>query len=112
MTPSFPSERVSTISRANHSADLASATVLLPGLSDSGSNNRYLLGPTQMASSSIAKAVVQYQQFDKQWVVNFTVTKRGTALWNKGRSHRLSPRACDCGQRDRRFVSVDPTVAD
>ena len=66
------------------SADLASSTVLLPGLSDSGSSNRYLLGPAQMSSSSIGKAAVQYQQgFDKQWVVNFTTTKRGTALWNK-----------------------------
>jgi len=65
------------------SADLASATVLLPGLSDSGSDDRYLLGPVQMSASSIAKAVVHYQQFNKQWTVNITMTKRGTTLWNK-----------------------------
>jgi hypothetical protein len=65
------------------SADLASATVLLPGLRDAGSDNRYLLGPVQMSGAAIATAVVQYQEFDKEWVVNLTMTSRGKPLWDK-----------------------------
>jgi hypothetical protein len=65
------------------SADLASATILLPGLRDAGSENRYLLGPVQLSGAAIAKAVVQYQEFDKEWVVNLTMTGRGKPLWDK-----------------------------
>jgi hypothetical protein len=65
------------------SRDAASATVLLPGLSDAGSNNRYLLGPVQMSGAAVAKAVVQYQESDKEWVVALTMTNRGKLLWDK-----------------------------
>jgi hypothetical protein len=65
------------------SADVASATVLLPGLSDATSKNRYLLGPVQMSGVAIATAVVRYQESYKQWVVNLTMTKRGKPLWDK-----------------------------
>jgi hypothetical protein len=44
------------------SADVASATVLLRGLSDAASKNRYLLGPVQMSGAAIATAVVRYQE--------------------------------------------------
>lgn len=65
------------------SSDIESATVLLPGLGTSGSKDRYLLGPGEITGSSIGRARVQYQQFNKTWVVNLTMTKRGTVLWNK-----------------------------
>jgi hypothetical protein len=65
------------------SADVASATVLLPGLSSSLSVDRYLLGPAQMSGSSIGKADAAYEEFEKGWVVNITMTKSGAALWNK-----------------------------
>jgi hypothetical protein len=64
-------------------ADVASATVLLPGLSDAASKNRYLLGPVQLSGAAIATAVARYQESSKQWVVNLTMTKRGKALWDK-----------------------------
>jgi hypothetical protein len=74
---------LSGTSSTKPSAGFASRTVLLPGLGASGSENRYLLGPVQMSGTSFAKAVVHYQESDKQWIVNITMTGRGAALWNK-----------------------------
>ena len=61
----------------------ASAIVLLPGpLADRPGVARYLLGPAEMTSTSIAKASVSRYETGG-WVVNYTMTKRGTALWDK-----------------------------
>ncbi len=64
------------------SADKAAATVLLPEVIPPGHQGdvRYLLGPAQMSSASIASARVVRTSYGA-WVVDFT-TKNG-ALWDK-----------------------------
>jgi preprotein translocase subunit SecD len=54
-------------------------TVLLPGLNSSGI--RYLLGPAQLAGSIVKKAVAQTSTLG-QWVVNVSLTGKGTTGWN------------------------------
>jgi hypothetical protein len=63
--------------------ETASATVLLPGISTSSGTGamRYLLGPAEMTSAAIARASVAHEA--GMWVVNYTMTKRGAALWDK-----------------------------
>jgi hypothetical protein len=63
---------------------IASATVLLPGFSISPkvAAQRYVLGPAEMTSASVARASVTKDQTG-QWAVNYTMTKRGAVLWDK-----------------------------
>ena len=43
---------------------------------------RYVLGPAEMTSTSIAAAVASKDQTGT-WVVDYTTTKRGAAVWDK-----------------------------
>jgi preprotein translocase subunit SecD len=54
--------------------------VLLPALGDKGV--RYVLGPAQLTGHSVHSAVAQ-QNTIGQWVVNYTLTKTGSPLWDK-----------------------------
>ena len=60
------------------SSDKPYLTVLLPGLNR---QQRYLLGPAQMTSGSIASAVAT-RNAHGQWQVNFTTTSSGLKLWD------------------------------
>ena len=53
--------------------------VLLPALGDK--NARYVLGPAQLTGKSVHSAVAQ-QSTIGQWVVNYTLTKTGSPLWD------------------------------
>ena len=61
--------------------DNPSATVLLPGLRNSGSGERYLLGPAELTGKIVKKAVAQQTTLGK-WVVNVTLTGSGHTGWN------------------------------
>jgi preprotein translocase subunit SecD len=54
--------------------------VILPVLGQTGV--RYLLGPAQMTGQSVAKALAQQNQIG-QWVVNYTLTAKGSPLWDQ-----------------------------
>jgi preprotein translocase subunit SecD len=64
----------------------ASSTVLLPGLSTTGSSNngeRYVLGPSQMTGHAIGSATATQNQTG-QWVVDYTLAgSANSALWDK-----------------------------
>lgn len=60
--------------------DVKTQTVLLPILGQPGV--RYVLGPAQMTGTSIAKAVAQQDQ-TSSWVVNYTLTAKGSPLWDQ-----------------------------
>lgn len=65
--------------------DYPTSTVLLPGLAATGSANsgiRYVLGPSQMTGRSIGSALATQNQTG-QWVVDYTLTGTGSALWDK-----------------------------
>lgn len=67
------------------SSEMASSTVLLPELDHHLSLSRvqrYVLGPAQMTSRSLSSAVVK-RSAEGQWLVDYTTTKRGAALWDK-----------------------------
>jgi hypothetical protein len=62
-----------------------SRTVLLPGVRgacDGSAQLRCVLGPVEMSSRAIAKATAVRNQAG-QWVVNYTTTTGGAALWDK-----------------------------
>ncbi len=59
--------------------DVASSTVILPGL---GTSDRYVLGPAQLTGKSVKSAVAQQDQVGA-WVVNYTLTGAGSPLWDK-----------------------------
>ncbi len=60
--------------------DNPTKTVLLPGLTGSGSYDRYLLGPSQLTGHAIKSATAQEDQ-SGAWVVNYTLT--AVAPWDK-----------------------------
>jgi preprotein translocase subunit SecD len=53
--------------------------VILPALGNTGV--RYVLGPAQLTGHSVHSAVAQ-QNTIGQWVVNYTLTKTGSPLWD------------------------------
>jgi len=69
--------KIASTSPAN---DVKTQTVLLPVLGQAGV--RYVLGPAQMTGTSIGKAVAQQDQ-TSSWVVNYTLTKKGSPLWDQ-----------------------------
>jgi len=74
--PAFSSHR-STLS----AADLAERTVLLPG--HGGSNQiRYVAGPAQLTGEAVKTAQAQQDQAGA-WVVNYTLTSKGSAAWDQ-----------------------------
>jgi hypothetical protein len=61
--------------------DKSGATVLLPG-SAGLAGVRYVLGPAQMTSRSVARAHALKDQVGG-WVVDYTMTRAGAALWDR-----------------------------
>jgi preprotein translocase subunit SecD len=59
--------------------DIKKNNVILPLLGSPGT--RYLLGPSQLTGQAIGKAVAQQDQFGA-WVVNYTLTKKGSPEWD------------------------------
>jgi preprotein translocase subunit SecD len=64
--------------------ETAEATVLLPGFSAPPYPGmaRYVLGPAEMTSASVARASASKNQTGA-WVVDYTMNRRGSALWDK-----------------------------
>jgi preprotein translocase subunit SecD len=60
--------------------DIATQTVLLPGLGSS--SLRYVLGPSQLSGTAVKSAVAQQNQIGA-WVVNYTLTSTGSPAWDK-----------------------------
>ena len=65
----------------NPSKDVKTRTVLLPAINGAGQYTRYLLGPSQLTGHAIASAVAQQTQLGR-WVVNYTLTSKGSPLWD------------------------------
>ncbi len=61
--------------------DKQNATVLLPANPGAGQYSRYLLGPAPLTGHAVAKAVAQQTQLGK-WVVNYTLTSKGSPAWD------------------------------
>jgi len=75
---SYPSTSV-------HEPGYASSTVLLPGVRgacNGVTNGRCVLGPAVMSSRAIAKATVT-KTHSGQWIVDYTTTAAGAALWDQ-----------------------------
>ncbi|MGH7912810.1 MAG: protein translocase subunit SecD [Candidatus Dormibacteraceae bacterium] len=66
----------------NPTQDKQSKTVLLPAINGAGSYPRYLLGPAPMTGHAVKSAIAQQTQLGK-WVVNYTLTGKGTPQWEK-----------------------------
>jgi hypothetical protein len=72
-------------STSGNTTGYASRTVLLPGVRgacNETTNERCVLGPAEMSSHAIAKATVTRNKTG-QWVVNYTTTSAGAAVWDK-----------------------------
>jgi hypothetical protein len=81
---SYPSTSV-------HSPGYASRTVLLPGARgacDGIPNGRCVLGPAEMSGRAIAKATATRSRTG-QWVVDYTTTDAGAAVWDKVESENF-----------------------
>jgi|HubBroStandDraft_6_1064221.scaffolds.fasta_scaffold120727_2 preprotein translocase subunit SecD len=61
------------------SADNPKDNVILPYLGQNGT--RYLLGPAQLTGTAVGKAVAQQDTLGA-WVVNYTLTKKGSPAWD------------------------------
>jgi hypothetical protein len=88
-----PDSALASVPSTKANIEQASATVLLTGLStpSNPSAERYLLGPAQMTSTAIARASAKRSQ-SGVWVVDYTLTKTGAALWDqvaKDNFHKL-----------------------
>ncbi len=62
--------------------DYRTKTVLLPAINGAGQYTRYLLGPAALTGHAIAHAVAQQTQLGK-WVVNYTLTSKGSPAWDR-----------------------------
>lgn len=60
--------------------DTPMSNVLLPGIKKTGKGERYVLGPSQLSSSSFASA--KAEKVSGQWVVTYRLTSAGSAAWN------------------------------
>ena len=60
-------------------ADIKTNNVILPLLGSPGT--RYLLGPSELTGQAIGKAVAQQDTLGA-WVVNYTLTKKGSPKWD------------------------------
>ncbi len=72
-------------STSAHEPGYTSSTVLLPGVSRACGNAAHLrcvLGPVEMSSRAIDKATAIRNQTG-QWVVDYSTTDRGAALWDR-----------------------------
>ncbi|HEY7931812.1 MAG TPA: protein translocase subunit SecD [Acidimicrobiales bacterium] len=75
-----PDPAFANIASTPSANDVKTQTVLLPILGQKGV--RYILGPAQLTGQSVAKAVAQ-QDTAGAWVVNYTLTSKGSPLWDK-----------------------------
>ncbi|MGH9046002.1 MAG: protein translocase subunit SecD, partial [Acidimicrobiales bacterium] len=62
--------------------DARTKTVLLPTIKGAGQFKRYLLGPAQLTGHAVGTAVAQQTQLGN-WVVNYTLTGKGSPAWDK-----------------------------
>jgi preprotein translocase subunit SecD len=69
----------SLIKNTNPAKDNPKDDVILPLLGSPGT--RYLCGPSELTGQSIGKAIAQQDQVG-QWVVNYTLTKKGSPEWD------------------------------
>ena len=80
--PQYATQPSTAVEKPNYET----STVLLPGLTSSGSNNggqRYVLGPSQMTGHAIGSARATLTQTG-QWVVDYTLAgSANSALWDK-----------------------------
>jgi hypothetical protein len=79
-----PDAALAGVRSTSAAKETAAATVLLPGFSQASLRGvtRYVLGPAEMTSASVAEASASKNQTGA-WVVDYTMTKRGSALWDK-----------------------------
>ncbi len=63
-------------------ADVPSATVILPQSGNSPLSPRYVLGPAQANGNILSNAFSGVDQFGN-WLVNFTLTKKGSPVFDK-----------------------------
>ncbi|OYV62444.1 MAG: hypothetical protein B7X01_01475, partial [Acidiphilium sp. 21-62-4] len=78
--PTLADPSFANIASTQPANDVKTQTVLLPILGQPGV--RYVLGPAQMTGQSVAKAVAQQDQAGA-WVVNYTLTAKGSPLWDQ-----------------------------
>src|SRR5579863_1186177 len=67
------------IKTTSPNADNPKDNVILPLLGSAGT--RYLLGPSELTGQAVGKAVAQQDQLGA-WVVNYTLTKKGSPEWD------------------------------
>jgi hypothetical protein len=79
-----PDAALAGVPSTSAAKETGAATVLLPGFSlpNSLGAARYVLGPAEMTSAAVAKASAHRNQTGA-WVVDYTTTRRGSALWDK-----------------------------
>jgi len=79
-----PDAALAGVPSTSAAKETAAATVLLPGFSKGVLPGvaRYVLGPAEMTSASVAEASASRNQTGA-WVVDYTVTKRAAVLWDK-----------------------------
>ena len=79
-----PDAALAGVPSTSAARETAAATVLLPASSKRvlAGVARYLMGPAEMTSASVAAASAQRIQTGA-WVVNFAVTTQGAVLWDK-----------------------------
>jgi preprotein translocase subunit SecD len=69
----------SIVKTTSPNSDNPKDNVILPLLGQAGT--RYLLGPSELTGQAIGKAVAQQSQLGA-WVVNYTLTKKGSPEWD------------------------------
>ena len=57
--------------------------VILPGARGGGIYSRYVLGPSQLKGTAIAKAQAQFDTNSSQWVVAYDLTGSGSPAWDR-----------------------------
>ena len=62
--------------------DNPNANVILPTVSGGGVYPRYVLGPSQLRGTAIAKAQAQFDTQQSQWVVGYDLTSSGSGAWD------------------------------
>ncbi|HTB09633.1 MAG TPA: protein translocase subunit SecD [Acidimicrobiales bacterium] len=75
-----PDPAFTNIKSTEPKQDFKKDEVLLPVLGDKGL--RYVLGPSQLTGRAVKKAVAQQDQAGA-WVVNYTLTGKGSPAWDK-----------------------------
>lgn len=75
-----PDPKFAKVASTTPAADDPTKTVILPMLGQPGV--RYLLGPSELTGQAIGKAVAQQDQLGA-WVVNYTLTSKGSPQWDQ-----------------------------